>query len=64
MKNFVLFSFVCALVLSVAMPLRAQHGCADSPENPTVVLGVVGAAGAWLSTLRVRAKARRGKRGR
>ena len=59
MKRFALLSFACALLLSAAFPLRAQHGCADSPESPTAVLGVVGAAGALLATLRARAKARR-----
>ena len=48
-----------ALLLSVALPLRAQGGCDDSPENPTVVLALVGSAGALFSTIRARLKARR-----
>jgi len=34
------------LVLAVALPLRAQTGCDDSPEDPTIVLALVGGAGA------------------
>jgi XrtJ-associated TM-motif-TM protein len=48
-----------ALLLACAKPLFAQTGCVDSPENPTVILGVVGAAGAFFSTLRYRARSRR-----
>ena len=47
------------LLLTVAVPLHAQTGCTDSPENPTVVLALVGSAGALLSTVRARWKARR-----
>jgi XrtJ-associated TM-motif-TM protein len=46
-------------VLAVAIPAQAQSGCADSPENPTVVLALVGSAGALFSSLRARVKARR-----
>jgi XrtJ-associated TM-motif-TM protein len=46
----------------IALPLHAQTGCGDSPENPTVVLALVGGAGAAFSTLRTRMKARRAKR--
>jgi XrtJ-associated TM-motif-TM protein len=48
-----------ALLLLVAVPLHAQTGCTDSPENPTVVLALVGSAGALFSTARARWKARR-----
>ncbi|HKO20386.1 MAG TPA: PExPT-CTERM protein [Acidobacteriaceae bacterium] len=51
--------FCTVLLLACAQPLFGQVGCVDSPENPTVILGVVGAAGAFFSTLRYRAKARR-----
>jgi XrtJ-associated TM-motif-TM protein len=34
------------LVLAAALPLRAQTGCEDSPEDPTIVLALVGGAGA------------------
>jgi XrtJ-associated TM-motif-TM protein len=56
--------FGIGLFLLVAAPLRAQDGCTDSPENPTVVLALVGSAGALFSAarakLRARMKARRG----
>ena len=47
------------LVLLIAVPLRAQTGCTDSPENPTVVLALVGGAGALWSAVRGRMRARR-----
>lgn len=34
-------------ILFAATSLHAQTGCTDSPENPTAVLGLVGACG-WL----------------
>jgi XrtJ-associated TM-motif-TM protein len=46
------------------MPLHAQTGCTDSPENPTVVLALVGSAGALFSAVRARVKARRNSRQR
>jgi XrtJ-associated TM-motif-TM protein len=47
--------FLGALVLfAVAAPLHAQTGCTDSPENPTVVLAVVGGIGALIARLRAR----------
>lgn len=48
----------CAVVLLVAAPLHAQTGCTDSPENPTVVLALVGGAGAVLSAVRARMRRR------
>lgn len=52
-----------AVFLLVALPLHAQTGCDNSPENPTIVLALVGGAGAAFSTLRTRLKARRGRSG-
>ena len=46
-------------LLAIAAPLHAQSGCTDSPENPTVILALVGSAGAFLSRFRLRQKARR-----
>jgi XrtJ-associated TM-motif-TM protein len=60
MKRSLLYLSWSALLLLVAVPLHAQTGCEDSPENPTVVLAIVGSAGALISTLRARSKARRG----
>ena len=59
MKKFGLLLFGCALVLLVAAPLYGQTGCTDSPENPTVVLALVGGAGALFSAVRSRLRARR-----
>jgi len=47
------------LILFVAVPMHAQSGCGDSPENPTIVLALVGSAGAFFSTVRTRLRARR-----
>jgi XrtJ-associated TM-motif-TM protein len=44
------FRFV--LFLLAALPLHAQSGCVDSPENPTAVLGLIGAAGALYVPVR------------
>jgi XrtJ-associated TM-motif-TM protein len=50
-----------ALFLLAARALQAQSGCTDSPENPTVVLALVGGAGALFSAVRARVRARRRK---
>jgi XrtJ-associated TM-motif-TM protein len=47
-----------AIVLAVTLPLHAQTGCTDSPENPTVVLALVGGAGALYSAVRVKLRRR------
>ncbi len=47
-------------VLAVPVMAHAQTGCTDSPENPTVVLALVGSAGAFFATARSRFKTRRG----
>lgn len=59
MKKASLLLFGCALVLWAAAPLYGQTGCTDSPENPTVVLALVGGSGALFSAVRSRLKARR-----
>jgi XrtJ-associated TM-motif-TM protein len=46
-------------VLALPLAAHAQSGCTDSPENPTIVLSLVGGAGALFSTLRRRMKSRR-----
>jgi len=48
-----------ALMLGTAHTLRAQTGCDDSPEDPTILLALVAAAGAL--TYAVRAKRSRPK---
>ena len=45
--------FACAISLS------AQDGCTDSPEDPTVVLALVGSAGVLISLVRRRFASRR-----
>jgi XrtJ-associated TM-motif-TM protein len=55
-RSFVLLCF--ALLFLVALPLHAQTGCDDSPENPTVVLALVGGAGAMFSIVTARLRAR------
>jgi XrtJ-associated TM-motif-TM protein len=58
MKKTLLF-VALAIALTVALPARAQGGCDDSPENPTLILaGLAGGAFA-LSSIRMRIRARR-----
>jgi XrtJ-associated TM-motif-TM protein len=45
------FLFGAALMVAMALPLRAQTGCDDSPEDPTVVLALVGGVGALAGSL-------------
>ena len=45
-------------VLLSACPAWALGGCVDSPENPSIVLVAVGAAGAVLALAYVRRKVR------
>ncbi len=59
MKKSSLLFFGCALMLLAAAPLYGQTGCTDSPENPTMVLALVGGAGALFSAVRSRLKERR-----
>ena len=59
MKKFSLLLIGSAVMLTVALPLHAQGGCVNSPENPTIVLALVGSAGAFLASARMRIKARR-----
>ncbi len=55
-----LLMFGCtAFLLLLAAPLHAQSGCADSPENPTLVLALVGSAGGLFSAIRSRVKTQR-----
>lgn len=59
MKKSAFLSLGLALLLAVALPLHAQGGCDNSPENPTAILAVVGSAGAFFASARARIKARR-----
>ncbi len=49
-KTLLAASFV--LLLAAALPLRAQGGCVDSPEDPTVILALIAGAGAVGAGLR------------
>jgi len=58
MKQTLLF-VALAFALTVALPARAQGGCTDSPENPTLILaGLAGGAFA-VSSIKTRIQARR-----
>jgi XrtJ-associated TM-motif-TM protein len=59
MKQTSLLLALLVLIFSAALPLHAQDGCANSPENPTVILAVVGSAGGLFVSARARLKARR-----
>jgi XrtJ-associated TM-motif-TM protein len=56
-KTFLLTAIAFAFI--AAIPARAQGECADSPENPTLILaGLAGGAYAF-SSIRTRIRARR-----
>ena len=59
MKKSTLLLVGCVALLVVCSPMYAQNGCENSPENPTVVLALVGSAGAFVSAARTRLRARR-----
>ncbi len=59
MKKSTLMFVGLALLVSIALPLHAQDGCVNSPENPTAILAVVGSAGVFFASARARIKARR-----
>jgi XrtJ-associated TM-motif-TM protein len=58
MKKAIL-SVALAVSLMAAIPVRAQTGCEDSPENPTLVLAGLAGGVFALSSLRTRLRARR-----
>ena len=39
------------MLAAIVLPVHAQDGCDDSPEDPTVVLALVAAAGAFASSV-------------
>ena len=41
-----------AFLFLITLPLHAQNGCLNSPENPTAVLAMVGSAGAFFFSRR------------
>lgn len=58
MKKALLFSLGLVAMATVVAPMYGQGGCLNSPENPTVVLALVGTAGAFTASLRTRLRAR------
>jgi len=51
----ILFAAGLAMLVAMALPLRAQTGCDDSPEDPSIVLALIGSAGyAGVRLLRTR----------
>lgn len=59
MKNKFWALIVAIAVLGVPALVRAQTGCEDSPEDPTVVLVLIASAGALIAHARNRLSARR-----
>jgi XrtJ-associated TM-motif-TM protein len=54
------YVYACAAIFfAIALPLWAQTGCVDSPEDPTAVLALAGGAGALISVAWARTKAQR-----
>lgn len=61
-KTFLLTALAFAMI--AAIPARAQGGCGDSPENPTLILaGLAGGAYA-ISNVRMKIRARRASKNR
>jgi XrtJ-associated TM-motif-TM protein len=59
MRNSICVYACVAIFFAIAVPLWAQSGCVDSPEDPTAMLALVGGAGALISVAWARVKARR-----
>jgi XrtJ-associated TM-motif-TM protein len=59
MKNKFWALMVVIAVMCIPALVRAQTGCDDSPEDPTLVLALVASAGALITTARARFRARR-----
>jgi XrtJ-associated TM-motif-TM protein len=58
-SNVVRMALAAIAMLAVPVVAHAQSGCTDSPENPTVVLALVGSAGACFASMQRHLKARR-----
>lgn len=55
-------SAVVLVLFGVCGVMYGQTGCANSPENPTAILALVGSAGAVVASGRARWKSRGGGR--
>jgi len=53
------FAFLLSLLFLASHTIYAQGGCVDSPEAPTCVLGLIGAASIALVTWRGRSSRKR-----
>jgi XrtJ-associated TM-motif-TM protein len=51
MKKPVVVFIAMAILFMVSAPLWGQTGCDDSPEDPTVMLALLGGAGAFAASL-------------
>jgi XrtJ-associated TM-motif-TM protein len=51
-KNKTLLAVGLTLIAAAAIPLRAQTGCVDSPEDPTIFLALVACGGVIIASLR------------
>jgi XrtJ-associated TM-motif-TM protein len=58
MKKTLLFTAL-AVAMIVAIPARAQSGCEDTPENPTLILAGLASGVYGANQLRMRLRARR-----
>jgi XrtJ-associated TM-motif-TM protein len=59
MKNKYWALMVAIAVMCIPALVRAQTGCEDSPEDPTVVLVLIASAGALVTAARARFRARK-----
>jgi len=50
--NWKKIAMVALTLGAVSLKLHAQGGCVDSPEDPTIVLGLLGSAGMAYMFLR------------
>ncbi len=51
-KHLLLIVLTACVVLLAPSLAQAQNGCVTSPENPTAILALIGAAGALAPRLR------------
>jgi XrtJ-associated TM-motif-TM protein len=61
-KTLLLMALAVALI--AASPARAQGGCDDSPENPTLILAGLAGGAYTISQLKTRFRARRATKNR
>lgn len=54
MRRKTILGMALLLMLIITLPLRAQTGCVDSPEDPTIVLGLLSLAGTLMVRRRVK----------